>query len=30
MKAITGREAASSLEKHGWMLARQLGSHHIY
>jgi predicted RNA binding protein YcfA (HicA-like mRNA interferase family) len=30
MKAITGRELASLLERNGWTLRRVQGSHHIY
>ena len=30
MKAISGKEFAKAIEKHGWMLLRVAGSHHIY
>ena len=30
MKALSGREFARLLEKHGWQLARVKGSHHVY
>ncbi|MFO7780606.1 MAG: type II toxin-antitoxin system HicA family toxin [Spirochaetia bacterium] len=30
MKAISGREFAKLLEKHGWRCQRINGSHHIY
>ncbi|MGH2760961.1 MAG: type II toxin-antitoxin system HicA family toxin [Actinomycetota bacterium] len=30
MKAISGKEFARLLEKHGWELKRISGSHHIY
>ena len=30
MKAITGKELARLLERHGWNLLRVSGSHHIY
>ncbi len=30
MKAISGKELAKLLEKHGWILLRVQGSHHIY
>ncbi|MEQ7154877.1 type II toxin-antitoxin system HicA family toxin [Brevundimonas aurifodinae] len=30
MKAISGRHFARLLERHGWMLLRINGSHHIY
>lgn len=30
MKAISGKELAKLLEKHGWVLLRVQGSHHIY
>ncbi|MBM4171748.1 MAG: type II toxin-antitoxin system HicA family toxin [Ignavibacteria bacterium] len=30
MKTISGKEFASILEKHGWILKRIQGSHHIY
>ena len=30
MKAITGRDFARIVERHGWMLLRVNGSHHIY
>jgi predicted RNA binding protein YcfA (HicA-like mRNA interferase family) len=30
MKAISGKEFARVLERHGWRLLRIKGSHHIY
>ena len=30
MKAVTGKQLASALERHGWSLTRVKGSHHIY
>jgi predicted RNA binding protein YcfA (HicA-like mRNA interferase family) len=30
MKAISGREFARMVERHGWQLLRINGSHHIY
>ena len=30
MKALSGREFARILERHGWTLLRVHGSHHIY
>jgi predicted RNA binding protein YcfA (HicA-like mRNA interferase family) len=30
MKAVSGREFARILERHGWTLRRVSGSHHIY
>ena len=30
MKAISGREFARIVERHGWVLLRIHGSHHIY
>ena len=30
MKAVTGKELARILERHGWELMRVSGSHHIY
>jgi predicted RNA binding protein YcfA (HicA-like mRNA interferase family) len=30
MKAVSGKELAKSLERHGWVLLRIHGSHHIY
>jgi predicted RNA binding protein YcfA (HicA-like mRNA interferase family) len=30
MKSISGREFAKIIEKHGWILLRVSGSHHIY
>ncbi len=30
MRAISGRELARIVEKHGWSLLRRSGSHHIY
>jgi predicted RNA binding protein YcfA (HicA-like mRNA interferase family) len=30
MKAISGRELARLVERHGWRLLRVAGSHHIY
>ena len=30
MKAISGKELAKILERHGWQLLRIRGSHHIY
>jgi predicted RNA binding protein YcfA (HicA-like mRNA interferase family) len=30
MKAISGRELARLVERHGWTLLRINGSHHIY
>lgn len=30
MKSISGKELAKLLEKHGWILLRISGSHHIY
>ena len=30
MKAITGRQPAHLLERHGWTRMRISGSHHIY
>ena len=30
MKQVSGREFAKIIEKHGWVLKRAKGSHHIY
>lgn len=30
MKSLSGRHFAKVLERHGWVLARVHGSHHIY
>jgi len=30
MKTLTGKELTKLLEKHGWILLRIQGSHHIY
>jgi predicted RNA binding protein YcfA (HicA-like mRNA interferase family) len=30
MKALSGREFARLVERHGWKLLRVQGSHHIY
>lgn len=30
MKAISGKDLARVLERHGWVLARIHGSHHVY
>lgn len=30
MKSVSGREFAKAVEKHGWVLLRVHGSHHIY
>ena len=30
MKSLSGKELAKLLEKHGWLLLRVHGSHHIY
>ncbi len=30
MKAISGKDFAKALERHGWSLLRVIGSHHIY
>lgn len=30
MKAVSGKELARILERHGWTLMRIQGSHHIY
>ena len=30
MKTISGKEFAKILEKHGWIIIRVQGSHHIY
>ncbi len=30
MKAVSGREFARIVERHGWRLLRIKGSHHIY
>jgi predicted RNA binding protein YcfA (HicA-like mRNA interferase family) len=30
MKALSGKELARILERHGWSLMRVHGSHHIY
>jgi predicted RNA binding protein YcfA (HicA-like mRNA interferase family) len=30
MKSVTGREFARIVERHGWVLLRISGSHHIY
>ena len=30
MKAVSGKELAKILERHGWRLLRVTGSHHIY
>lgn len=30
MKAISGKEFAKALERHGWVLLRIQSSHHIY
>ena len=30
MKAVSGKELARVLERHGWTLLRVVGSHHVY
>lgn len=30
MRAVSGKELATILERHGWKLLRVHGSHHIY
>jgi predicted RNA binding protein YcfA (HicA-like mRNA interferase family) len=30
MKSVSGKELARILERHGWLLLRVNGSHHIY
>jgi len=30
MRAVSGKELAKALERHGWTLLRVQGSHHIY
>jgi predicted RNA binding protein YcfA (HicA-like mRNA interferase family) len=30
MKSVSGKEFAKLLERHGWILLRIQGSHHIY
>ncbi len=30
MKSVSGKELVKILEKHGWILLRVQGSHHIY
>ncbi len=30
MKAVSGKELTKVLERHGWVLMRIQGSHHIY
>jgi predicted RNA binding protein YcfA (HicA-like mRNA interferase family) len=30
MKAVSGKEFARVLERHGWSLLRVVGSHHVY
>lgn len=30
MKSVSGKEFAKVLERHGWLLLRIQGSHHIY
>jgi predicted RNA binding protein YcfA (HicA-like mRNA interferase family) len=30
MRSITGKEFAKIIERHGWILLRVSGSHHIY
>ncbi|MBA3357534.1 MAG: type II toxin-antitoxin system HicA family toxin [Pyrinomonadaceae bacterium] len=30
MKAVSGKDFAKALERHGWSLLRVKGSHHIY
>ena len=30
MKSVSGKEFAKILERHGWILLRVQGSHHIY
>lgn len=30
MKAVSGKEFAKIVERHGWVLLRVAGSHHIY
>ena len=30
MKSVSGKELAKILERHGWVLLRVNGSHHIY
>ncbi len=30
MKSVSGKEFAKALERHGWVLLRVNGSHHIY
>ena len=30
MKPLSGKELAKALERHGWVLRRTRGSHHIY
>ena len=30
MKSVSGKDLTKTLEKHGWLLLRINGSHHIY
>jgi predicted RNA binding protein YcfA (HicA-like mRNA interferase family) len=30
MKSVSGKDLARALERHGWLLKRIHGSHHIY
>jgi predicted RNA binding protein YcfA (HicA-like mRNA interferase family) len=30
MKSISGKEFVKIIERHGWILLRVIGSHHIY
>ena len=30
MRSVSGKELAKALERHGWLLLRIQGSHHIY
>jgi predicted RNA binding protein YcfA (HicA-like mRNA interferase family) len=30
MRSVSGRELVKTLERHGWVLLRVQGSHHIY
>lgn len=30
MRSISGKDFAKTLERHGWLLLRVQGSHHIY
>jgi predicted RNA binding protein YcfA (HicA-like mRNA interferase family) len=30
MKSVSGKELAGALDRHGWVLRRVHGSHHIY